>query len=102
VDFGCVEQSIAEGDARVRKELEWCLPTGIEDTIEELRHWAAFAEKPAERRTPPPPPPHFEALREPAEPVTSPVLPRGRRIGRNDPCPCGSGKKFKRCCGARK
>jgi uncharacterized protein len=20
------------------------------------------------------------------------------RIGRNDPCPCGSGKKFKRCC----
>jgi tetratricopeptide (TPR) repeat protein len=24
---------------------------------------------------------------------------RHRRIGRNDPCPCGSGKKFKRCCG---
>ncbi|MGH7856174.1 MAG: SEC-C metal-binding domain-containing protein [Candidatus Binatia bacterium] len=24
------------------------------------------------------------------------------RIGRNDPCPCGSGKKFKRCCGASK
>ncbi|MBN2579118.1 MAG: SEC-C domain-containing protein [Pirellulales bacterium] len=24
-----------------------------------------------------------------------------RRVGRNDPCPCGSGKKFKRCCGAR-
>jgi hypothetical protein len=22
------------------------------------------------------------------------------KIGRNDPCPCGSGKKFKRCCGA--
>ncbi|MGH9364250.1 MAG: SEC-C metal-binding domain-containing protein, partial [Thermoanaerobaculia bacterium] len=21
--------------------------------------------------------------------------------GRNEPCPCGSGKKFKRCCGAR-
>lgn len=25
---------------------------------------------------------------------------RGRKIGRNDPCPCGSGKKYKRCCGA--
>lgn len=24
----------------------------------------------------------------------------GPRIGRNDPCPCGSGKKYKRCCGA--
>ncbi len=23
-----------------------------------------------------------------------------RKIGRNEPCPCGSGKKFKRCCGA--
>ncbi|MFC1892968.1 preprotein translocase subunit SecA [Chloroflexota bacterium] len=23
----------------------------------------------------------------------------GRRVGRNDPCPCGSGKKYKKCCG---
>ena len=23
-----------------------------------------------------------------------------RRVGRNDPCPCGSGKKYKKCCGA--
>ena len=21
------------------------------------------------------------------------------KVGRNDPCPCGSGKKFKKCCG---
>jgi tetratricopeptide (TPR) repeat protein len=27
-------------------------------------------------------------------------LPRqARRVGRNDPCPCGSGKKYKKCCG---
>jgi hypothetical protein len=25
----------------------------------------------------------------------------GSRVGRNDPCPCGSGRKFKRCCGTR-
>jgi SEC-C motif-containing protein len=24
----------------------------------------------------------------------------GPRVGRNDPCPCGSGRKFKKCCGA--
>ena len=24
---------------------------------------------------------------------------RGEKVGRNDPCPCGSGKKYKRCCG---
>jgi preprotein translocase subunit SecA len=28
-----------------------------------------------------------------------PVAPRGPRVGRNDPCPCGSGKKFKQCHG---
>ena len=31
------------------------------------------------------------------------VLPtQGRKIGRNDPCPCGSGKKYKKCCMGRK
>jgi uncharacterized protein YecA (UPF0149 family) len=27
-------------------------------------------------------------------------LKTGKKIGRNDPCPCGSGKKYKKCCGA--
>ena len=26
---------------------------------------------------------------------------RGDKVGRNDPCPCGSGKKYKKCCGAK-
>lgn len=32
---------------------------------------------------------------EPKKPVTN-----NSRVGRNDPCPCGSGKKYKKCCGA--
>ena len=24
---------------------------------------------------------------------------KGDKVGRNDPCPCGSGKKYKHCCG---
>ncbi|KGF70804.1 hypothetical protein LL06_03375 [Hoeflea sp. BAL378] len=28
-----------------------------------------------------------------------PAAPRASPPGRNDPCPCGSGKKFKKCCG---
>jgi uncharacterized protein YecA (UPF0149 family) len=28
-------------------------------------------------------------------------LLRPSRVGRNEPCPCGSGKKFKKCCGKR-
>ncbi|MCS6851083.1 MAG: SEC-C metal-binding domain-containing protein [Gemmataceae bacterium] len=27
-----------------------------------------------------------------------PIRNRGERVGRNDPCPCGSGKKYKNCC----
>jgi uncharacterized protein len=27
-----------------------------------------------------------------------PALNPFRNVGRNDPCPCGSGKKFKKCC----
>ena len=32
---------------------------------------------------------------------TGPIMPKkvAREIGRNDPCPCGSGKKYKNCCG---
>ena len=34
---------------------------------------------------------------QPTEPAKTPV---GKgKVGRNDPCPCGSGKKFKKCCG---
>ena len=28
-----------------------------------------------------------------------PVRNAGKKVGRNDPCPCGSGKKYKKCCG---
>jgi preprotein translocase subunit SecA len=28
------------------------------------------------------------------------VVRAGEKVGRNDPCPCGSGKKYKKCCGA--
>ena len=35
----------------------------------------------------------------PAEETEKPVLPEGVKPGRNDLCPCGSGKKYKKCCG---
>jgi hypothetical protein len=34
-----------------------------------------------------------------AAPVTAPVRRGSPKVGRNDPCPCGSGKKYKKCCG---
>jgi preprotein translocase subunit SecA len=35
-----------------------------------------------------------------AEGVSQPVVREGIKVGRNDPCPCGSGKKYKQCHGA--
>jgi len=32
-------------------------------------------------------------------PMRKPVV-KTQKVGRNDPCPCGSGKKYKKCCGA--
>ena len=29
------------------------------------------------------------------------TIVKGPKIGRNDPCPCGSGKKYKQCCGKK-
>ena len=33
------------------------------------------------------------------QPKPEPAIPADMKVGRNEPCPCGSGKKFKNCCG---
>ena len=33
-------------------------------------------------------------------PIGKTVKRNHNKVGRNDPCPCGSGKKYKKCCGA--
>lgn len=37
----------------------------------------------------------------PSQPVSKPPVQQisSEKVGRNDPCPCGSGKKYKKCCG---
>jgi len=47
----------------------------ITDTIAEMEWWACF--RPESQRT----------------------VRKKQKIGRNEPCPCGSGKKYKKCCG---
>jgi preprotein translocase subunit SecA len=44
------------------------------------------------------PGPDDEPLPPPVEPIQKSESPPGR----NDPCPCGSGKKYKQCCGRPK
>lgn len=54
-----------------------------------VRNWVAYQKR--GMGSPPSPP------RRPAQaPIPPPV---GGKVGRNDPCPCGSGRKFKHCHG---
>ena len=56
----------------------------IEDTIGEMHWWACF-----EQGT-------NADYKKPAA-ANKPIV-KEKKIGRNDPCPCGSGKKYKKCC----
>jgi hypothetical protein len=42
-----------------------------------------------------------EAYLEAASGKTKPIVAPAEKIGRNDPCPCGSGLKYKKCCMGR-
>lgn len=81
-----------------------CEKTGRPDEARELRRQAEQARQRAGRRVP-----RVTAWAESAqagEPRTAKQQPRtakqhpAGKTGRNQPCPCGSGKKFKKCCGA--
>ena len=41
----------------------------------------------------------FQGPKEDDEDIPTGPIQHGQKIGRNDPCPCGSGKKYKNCCG---
>ncbi|MGF1615369.1 MAG: DUF1186 domain-containing protein [Gammaproteobacteria bacterium] len=57
----------------------------IEDTVAEMHWWACFKEG--------------DETPTSAYPMTAKQpLVKGKKISRNDPCPCGSGKKYKKCC----
>ncbi|NLI93451.1 MAG: DUF1186 domain-containing protein [Peptococcaceae bacterium] len=70
----------------------------IDNTVEELENWACFSgmdeDFPEMRKS-------FDEKWHFEEPRTEIQVPYRKeiKVGRNDPCPCGSGKKYKKCCG---
>ena len=65
----------------------------VDDTVKEMYWWACFHDDPAKGATEPP----SKATWKTAAP--SPIKSTKPKTGRNEPCPCGSGKKYKKCCG---
>jgi hypothetical protein len=58
----------------------------LDDAAQMLSTWPMFQPPEPVRKLPPPPS------------LGGPIRNPYRGVGRNDPCPCGSGKKFKKCC----
>ena len=52
------------------------------------------------QRTVQPAQPRNLTTNQPVEATASPQRRKQKKVGRNDPCPCGSGKKYKLCHGA--
>ncbi len=94
-----VEKCIAEGEAGFLRWQSHCEPTGIADTIAELETWAAFRKEPPQRTSTPASRPRIAP---PSGYLPPPPKLPTQRVGRNELCPCGSGKKFKKCCGSRR
>jgi hypothetical protein len=100
-----VEEELAEPRGVVLRRTRRRCKGPIDDIVKEMSWWACFHEPALWARSgadAEPPLPIQEPVREtggwrPAEPVRR----KEPKVGRNEPCPCGSGKKYKRCCGSR-
>ncbi len=92
-----VEQYVKRAEKRGRswmidvEQNAYAYYTILEIDHPKLETWKAIAEQRYR---------HFQAvLQTPPRPTNIPYRRKERKIGRNDPCPCGSGKKYKKCCG---
>jgi len=80
IDLEWVRERLAVGKEAVLSDLKRGRSHElIEDTVGEMEWWACFR------------PPRQEY-----------VPSSKKKVGRNEPCPCGSGKKYKRCCGSKR
>lgn len=75
LDLKFVDQKLSQGKESVLVELQDKRNGPIVDTIKEMEWWAGFRETPQKQ------------------------VIKKKKIGRNEPCPCRSGKKYKKCCG---
>jgi hypothetical protein len=96
IDLPWIERTLNAGQAETLAQLRADRHYHyVEDTIKEMEWWACFQPP---RPTPPPPPRRSAPPSSAGTPRPAPP-PKKNKVGRNDPCPCGSGRKYKHCCG---
>ncbi len=92
------------GDARHRVLGQFALPDQAAAAQNALSREAAAEAARADRAQRPSSHPRRDMVspvgeRSESQPQGAQIRRSGQKIGRNDPCPCGSGKKYKHCCG---
>jgi hypothetical protein len=99
ISLASVEKRVRAGrEAALQHLSSYASYALIDDTIREMEWWACFRPEQREVREPAVDP----SLRYPLEErglSPEPLRREEPKVGRNEPCPCGSGRKFKKCCG---
>jgi len=85
IQMESVRYALAQGREEILQRSRQHRGGLIEDTVAEMGWWACFKEK-------------TDAPTTEDQPIAEGPVVKGRKVGRNDPCPCGSGKKYKKCC----
>ena len=89
---------------KVQAVKEEKMTTAMNPSKQEFIHPEAVRMSWAQPTEPPPTQPVFmnpeKIHSDDSHSVTAPVRRDEPKVGRNDPCPCGSGKKYKKCHGA--
>jgi len=95
IGFDHVKRDLAAGKDRILARLaDNPHRRLVEDTVAEMGWWACFREDRAKNTA------HALPNSKLNPAVSSPIRRAPTKTGRNEPCPCGSGKKYKKCCGA--
>jgi hypothetical protein len=114
IDEAFINQMQDRGEAEFHKNQAHLKEFYFTDTVETLSRWYCYSpesrQKQAKVESASRELPSFLLSDRGEEPswrldppmqTTAPYLQERVKVGRNDPCPCGSGKKFKKCCASR-
>ncbi|MEE8306038.1 MAG: DUF1186 domain-containing protein [Gammaproteobacteria bacterium] len=95
VSFSDVQRALAKGKEEILEDTRRYAKGLIGNVVDEISWWACFRECDDEEHLDRDP---FDVEDDVRLRAVKTVMRPGPKIGRNDPCPCGSGKKYKKCC----
>jgi hypothetical protein len=91
MDLDYVERCIGSAVEEWRQHQKQRNSGYVTDAVKEMSWWASFSDDDQPRRN---------FLLDSSDRAPDTYIREGPKIGRNDPCPCGSGRKYKKCHGA--